>query len=90
MNGEPLNEIVNAVSTFVQESFLSEQGTTTLGHDEPLLTSGIIDSVSMVMLINHLEEMFDISFEAHEIDREAFNTVAQIAEQVFRKKRASP
>ncbi len=89
MSGEQLSEIVKAVKTFVQESFLSEQDDSALGADEPLLTSGVIDSVSMVMLINHLEESFDISFEAHEIDREAFNTVAQIAEQVFRKKRAS-
>ena len=58
--------------------------------DFPLLSNGVIDSVSMISLLIYLEQRFDISFEVHEITRTNFDTISQIASQVLKKLHAKP
>ena len=77
------------IHDFIQNTFLANEESETISPDYPLMSTGIIDSVSMLMLINYLEETFDLSIEIHDIDRERFNTITRITGLVLGKSRKS-
>jgi acyl carrier protein len=53
-----------------------------LTEDTPLISSGIVDSFSMVSLKRFLEKKYDISLPDEEATPEAFDTVNKIIELV--------
>lgn len=55
-----------------------------LDENTPLISSGIVDSFSMVSLKRFLEKKYSISIPDEEASPEAFNTVASIIELVNR------
>jgi acyl carrier protein len=56
-----------------------------IGDDTPLISSGLVDSFSMVSLKMFLEEEYDIRMTDEEASTEAFDTVSRIMELVQRK-----
>ncbi len=78
-------DIGSRIKEFVMTQFLPDMDPSEIDLDFPVMSNGVVDSVSMLMLINHLEELFDIEFEAHEIDREGFDTFNQMADRVLEK-----
>ncbi len=56
-----------------------------IGDDTPLISSGLVDSFSMVSLKMFLEEEYDIKMTDEEASTEAFDTVARILDLVKRK-----
>jgi acyl carrier protein len=58
----------------------------TVGPDDSLLDSGLIDSTGIFELVTFLEETFGIKVEDEEIVPEHFETAAQVAAYVERKK----
>jgi acyl carrier protein len=56
-----------------------------LQHDTPLLSSGIIDSIGVVGLIDFIENKFKIEFMPREIDRDSLETIDRI-ERVIKAK----
>ena len=65
---------------YVRSEYLDEDDEEDLDLDEntPLISSGIVDSFSMVSLKTFLERKFDIKLPDEDATPEAFNTVAQI------------
>ena len=61
----------------------------TVGPDDSLLDSGLVDSTGIFELVTFLEETFGVKVEDEEIVPEHFETSAQIAAFVD-KKRMSP
>jgi len=55
-----------------------------LDANTPLISSGIVDSFSMVSLKRFLEKKYDISVPDAEASAEAFDTVASIVQLVQR------
>jgi acyl carrier protein len=53
--------------------------------DTPLISSGLVDSFSMVSLKMFLEEEYEIKMTDEEASTEAFDTVARILDLVKRK-----
>ena len=49
-----------------------------LNDETPLLSSGVIDSISALQLVDFLEKEFGFEFEAHEVDQENINTISLI------------
>jgi D-alanine--poly(phosphoribitol) ligase subunit 2 len=49
-----------------------------LDENTPLITSGIIDSISVLQLVDFIEEKFKIEFEPHEVDHDNLNTIKRI------------
>jgi serine O-acetyltransferase len=47
--------------------------------DEPLLSSGLVDSLNVARLLEALEEAFGVDIASEQVDAEAFDTVADIA-----------
>lgn len=57
-----------------------------LENSTPLISSGILDSITILQLIDTLEKEFSIAFEAHEIDRDKFDSIDLINDLVNSKK----
>ena len=78
-------DIRTAVKAYITEHFVRSRNIGELADTTSLLSSGIMDSISTMQLITFLEHTFHIEFEAHEIDREHFETIERIAQFVKTK-----
>jgi acyl carrier protein len=84
-----MNEpIVDSVKQFILTEFLQGESPENLKEDTPLMSSGILDSMSTLKLVEFLERSFDIVFKAYEVDRDNLNDLQKIAAFVEKKKRS--
>ncbi len=74
---------------YIKNEYLDEDEADEIGLDEntPLISSGIVDSFSMVSLKRFLEKKYSISIPDDQATPEAFNTVASIIELVKRQRK---
>tara|TARA_Y100000589_G_scaffold38509_1_gene32254 strand:+ start:8975 stop:9217 length:243 start_codon:yes stop_codon:yes gene_type:complete len=79
-----MEKIIN-ISEIVIEFINKKSAANDLTEDTLLLTSGVLDSFSMMELIVFLEEKFDISFTEDELNPEIFATAKKISELVAQK-----
>jgi acyl carrier protein len=63
------------IRTFVQQQLLPLEAPTDLRDDEDLIESGILDSLALVQLVNHLEESFGMRVDAEDIDEQRFRSI---------------
>jgi acyl carrier protein len=82
-------EIETEVRQFLAATFLPDASVDSVGDDMPLITSGIVDSLGMLKLVDFLESRYHIEFMPREIDVYALDTVRQIA-ALIRGKLAAP
>lgn len=80
-----MNGIKPTVKTYLLTEFVDEEETGQLSEDTPLLSSGIIDSISALQLVEFLEDHFKFKFEAHEVDQDNLDTINLIADFVQQK-----
>ena len=75
-----MEEMKDAIIEYVGEEYIDEDDLDDLELDEntPLITSGIVDSFSMVSLKRFLEKKYAISIPDADATPEAFNTVTSI------------
>ena len=71
-------EIIEAVKAYVLEEFLPDEDPDSLENDTPLISGGILDSISTMKLVAFLEEKYAIVFEAHEISSDNLETLNDI------------
>jgi len=76
---------------YVKNEYLDEDEAEEMGLDEntPLISSGIVDSFSMVSLKRFLEKKYTIAIPDEEATPEAFNTVASIVDLVKRHQKGA-
>ena len=67
------------------ETYLKRDLIRDLRDDTPLLSSGIIDSIGVVGLIEFIESKFSIEFTPGELDRNSLETIDRIHEIVKKK-----
>ena len=72
-----MEEIKEVVKEYVIEEYL-EDDEEELNYDTPLISSGIVDSFSMVSLKRFLETKYKISLPDNEATPEAFDTINSI------------
>ncbi len=74
---------------YIKNEYLDEDEADEVQLDEntPLISSGIVDSFSMVSLKRFLEKKYSISIPDDQATPEAFNTVNNIIELVHRFKK---
>lgn len=77
-------EIEDKLKSYLLENFYHGEPTT-LTNTVELLTSGIIDSISALELVDYIEENFNIEFEAHEVDQENLNTINSLTSFILKK-----
>lgn len=82
-----VDEIKQALSQFILQEFLPGEDPNELTETTPLITGGVLDSIATLKLVLFLEERYGVSFEAHEVDPEHMDTIADITKLVMSKKR---
>lgn len=83
-----MEDIAKVVHHFILNEFLPGEDPAELTPQTPLITGGILDSISTLKLVVFLEEHFGIDIEAYEAGVEHLDSIAQIATLVQEKKAA--
>ena len=84
-----MQEIERVVRDFILREFLPGEDPSELTDDTPLITGGILDSISTLKLVVFLEDRFNVIVEAHEAGVENLDSLAQIARLIAEKKAAA-
>ncbi len=84
-----MNDIQNTVHAFILHEFLPGEDPGELTDDTPLITGGILDSISTLKLVVFLENEFGVTIEAHEAGVENLDSVGQITRLIAEKKAAA-
>jgi acyl carrier protein len=71
-------EIRSEIRAFVASNYLPDAPVDTIGDSMPLITSGIIDSIGMLGLVDFIESRYAIEFMPREIDVHTLDTVERI------------
>ena len=80
------DDIESVVKDFVLREFLPGEDPNELTDSTPLITGGVLDSIATLKVVMFIEERFGITLQAHEVDSEHLDTIAQIAQLVRAKK----
>ncbi|MEZ4701194.1 MAG: acyl carrier protein [Rhodothermales bacterium] len=81
-----IDEITEPVKRFILDTFLPGEDPSALEYDTPLISGGIIDSISTLKLVTFLEEEFDIQVQANEMNSDNLDTLEEITSFVLSKK----
>lgn len=84
-----MDDVSNTVRDYILDEFLPGEDPSELTPDTPLITGGILDSISTLKLVVFLEEKFGIVVEAHEAGVEHLDSLATISQLVARKRNAA-
>jgi len=76
------DEIIEKLSKKIAEEILSQPNREILS-DEPLITSGLIDSFHLVDLALIVENEFGVRIEDTELNSNCFNTISQLANLII-------
>ena len=77
-----MDELQSAVLEYVKNEYLDEDDDTEIDIDSPLISSGIVDSFSMVSLLTFLEKKYSIDIPKEKATAEAFDSVRKICDLV--------
>jgi acyl carrier protein len=80
-----MEEIAKVVHQFILGEFLLGEDPSELTDQTPLITGGILDSISTLKLVVFLEDHFGIRVEAYEAGVEHLDSIGQIAALVVEK-----
>lgn len=81
-----IEEITEPTKRFILDTFLPGEDPSALEYDTPLISGGIIDSISTLKLVTFLEEEFDIQVQANEMNSDNLDTLEEITSFVLSKK----
>jgi acyl carrier protein len=76
------DEIIAKTAIYLQSEIL-KQPIRTIDPDEPLLSSGLIDSFSLVDVALFIEDTFNVTIEDTDLNADAFDTLNQLADLVI-------
>ncbi len=79
------SDIHETVKNYILQEFLPDEDPSELTDSVELMTTGILDSISVMQLVSFMEEKFEISFAAHELGVDYMNTLPDIAKLVASK-----
>ncbi len=79
-----MDEITRVVRDYVVREYLQEGDEQEITETTPLISSGIVDSFSMVSLLRFVEKKYAIHIPDAEATPEAFDTVERIVALVRR------
>src|SRR4029077_914208 len=78
-------ETRDVVHDYILKTFLPGEDPSELTDETPLITGGILDSISTLKLVVFLEEHFGIRIEAYEAGAENLDSISQIAALIVEK-----
>lgn len=77
--------IKQVVRGYLLENLFDSGSSDELTDSTPLISGGILDSISTLQLVSFLEEKFKIEFRPNEVDQDNLNTISRIANFVRSK-----
>lgn len=78
------DEIINQLTTYLQDEVL-QQPNRHIDPDEPLISSGLIDSFSLVDVALFVEDTYDVRIEDTELNAETFDTLNELANLILKR-----
>lgn len=78
-------DIREKVRTFMLKEFQESGFQSSIRDDESLISSSILDSLSILKLISFLDEQFDIVPQENELNPDTFDTIEHITEFIKNK-----
>lgn len=79
-------EIKKRLKDYLVQNVLDQNEAGQLSDTTTLISSGIVDSITTLQLVEFIETEFNIEFEAHEVDRDNLDTLILIENFVERKR----
>src|SRR5437773_4793373 len=79
-------DIKASLKSFILNEYLPGEDPAALTDTTPLMTTGILDSIAVLKVVNFLESEFHITIEPHEAVVENLNTLSDIGRLVTSKK----
>ena len=76
---------IDRIASYVTTELAKGRGRAAVGVDEDLLELGLLDSISLVRLVAHLETTFEIEVLDEDLLPENFHTIASISAYVERR-----
>lgn len=84
-----MDDIRETIHDYILQEFLPGESPDQLTDDTPLITGGILDSISTLKLVAFLEDRFRVVVEAHEAGVENLDSVGLISRLIAEKKCAA-
>lgn len=75
------NNLKQELSSFIARDILNQPGRE-IQPDEPLISSGLVDSFSLVDLSLHIQERYNVQIDDTELTADTFDTLTELAELV--------
>ena len=79
------DETISNLERFIATQIL-KQPNRTIAAEEPLLSSGLIDSFSLMDLALHVEDTFGVRIEDTELNADTFDTLNQLSALIESRK----
>ena len=80
-----MDNIKQKVRAYILEELSGKDNVGPIEDNTPLLSSGLIDSISALQLVYFLEPSFNFKFKAHEVDCDNSNTIDKIESFILAK-----
>ena len=80
-------DIAQMIIGYIKKEYLDDDSRQTVTMDTKLISSGIVDSFSMVSLKTFIEKKFQIRIPDHKATPEAFDTVGNIMKLIDEAKK---
>jgi acyl carrier protein len=80
-----MDHIVNDVKAYILDKYLPGENPQALTPTTPLITSGILNSLATLDLVEFIEARDGLELEAHDVDHERLGTLENIARMVQAK-----
>lgn len=77
------------IKRFILSEVCPEASLSGLGDDEPLITSGLVDSLGILKILSFLDDEFGVNLASEEIKHDNFSTVNTIRALIEKNKNAS-
>ncbi len=84
-----MDEIRETVHQYILDEFLPGENPEELTDETPLITGGVLDSISTLKLVAFLEDRFGVTVEAYEAGVENLDSVGLISRMIADKKSAA-
>jgi acyl carrier protein len=80
-----VRDIKEKIKNYLIEELFEVGKEDVLTDSTPLITGGLLDSISAIKLVIFLEKQFHIEFQPGDVDRDNLDTIALIADFVSSK-----
>jgi acyl carrier protein len=81
-----MSEVIPQLATFLAEKIL-KQPNRKIAADEALLSSGLVDSFSLMDVALYVEDTFGVRIEDTELNADTFDTLTQLAALIDSRKK---